>query len=362
MADATGRELDPDLARIARNVAERSRGNAFFVGELWRRLLELGVVRREGDRWIVDGTIEDVGVPDSVREVVADRLGRLAYPARRLAELVAISGHRVELQVLSHAADLPAAELATSLDALVTADLLEVIERPQLTYQFTHALVRDTVEAKVPPAARAHLHLRLAEALEAVYESDRRGVLAELANHFAAAASLGEVAKATYYARQAADQARRSLAYEECLAHLETVLALSDDRSITRVETLLDVGWTETRRSQFEDARTRLRRGVPHRGRARRATARGRGRHRVRGRRPHPGRARRARRRDRARGDRASGPDSTNRPGPACWPRCPGRSPTPAGSTRPTRRCGRRSPWPRTRRTPTRWAPRSRRR
>ena len=116
--------------------------------------------------------------------------------------------------------------------------------------------MRDTVEAKVPPAARAHLHLRLAEALEAVYESDRRGVLAELANHFAAAASLGEVAKATYYARQAADQARRSLAYEECLAHLATVLALSDDRSITRVETLLDVGWTETRRSQFEDART----------------------------------------------------------------------------------------------------------
>jgi DNA-binding CsgD family transcriptional regulator/tetratricopeptide (TPR) repeat protein len=253
VAEATGGDLAPALRRLATSVAERSRGNAFFVGELWRRALETGVVRRDGERWVVDGTLDDVGVPESVREVVADRLGRLAFPVRRLAELVAVSGHRVDLQVLSHAADLQAAELAKSLDELVSAELLEVVQQPRLTYQFTHALVRDTVESKVPPAARAHLHLQLADALETVFEADRRSVLAQLANHYAAASSLGAAAKAVYYARQAAEQARRSLAYEESLAHLATVLALCGERSVTRVEVLLDRGWTESRRSRFED-------------------------------------------------------------------------------------------------------------
>ena len=289
VAYATGGALDPAMQRIAQSVAERSRGNAFFVGELWRRALETGVVRADGEHWVVEGTLDDVGVPESVREVVADRLGRLAFPVRRLAELVAVSGQSVDLQVLSHAADLQPAELAASLDELVTAGLLEVIERPQLTYQFTHALVRDTVESKVPPAARAHLHLKVAEALESIYETDRRSVLAELANHYSAASSLGVSAKAIYYARQAADQARRSLAYEESLAHLATVLALAGERSVTRVQTLIDIGWTESRRSQFADSHERLRGRVPAGRRDRGGAARGRGRHRLRGHGPHPG-------------------------------------------------------------------------
>ena len=254
VSGATEQALDGELERLASDVAARSGGNAFFVGELWRRVVESGVVTYGPSGWVVSGTLAQAGVPDSVREVVADRLGRLDFGVRRLAELVAVAGPRVELAVLRSAADLPSTELTSSLDRLVTADMLEVVEGPRLIYQFTHALVRDTVEAGIPPAARAGLHLRVAEALEAVYESDRSAVLSELAAHYTAAAPLGVTGKAVYYGRQAAEQAMRSIAYDEAIAHLETVLELVGAGSKARAEVLLAAGWTEGKRGRFERA------------------------------------------------------------------------------------------------------------
>ena len=255
IANAAGQDVTGELDTVVASVAERSRGNAFFAGELWRHLVAAGVVRRVDGRWTIDRSITDAGVPDSVRDVVASRLGRLAFPVRRLAELVAVAGTRIDLQVLRAATDVPANERAASLDELVTADLLEVVERPRLLYRFTHALVRDTVESGIPPASRAGMHLRIAEALEAVHEADRRPLLAELAGHYAAAASLGTTGKAIYYGRQAADQALKSVALEEALTHLTSVLSLADGDSEVRAETLMDLANLEARFGRFDAMR-----------------------------------------------------------------------------------------------------------
>ncbi|MGB6059241.1 MAG: AAA family ATPase [Microthrixaceae bacterium] len=54
VALATGELPGPALCRIAASIAEHSRGNAFFVGELWRRALENGVVHIVDGSWQVD--------------------------------------------------------------------------------------------------------------------------------------------------------------------------------------------------------------------------------------------------------------------------------------------------------------------
>ena len=135
-----------------------------------------------------------------------------------------------------------------------------------LAYQFTHALVRDTVEAGIPAAAaRAQLHLRVAEALEAVHEGDPRPVLAELARHYAEAAGLGVAAKAVYYCRRAAEQAIASLAYEEALDHLHRALELTPTGSVARAEVLVGMSDSELSLDRFEEAAGTRRGGVPPR-------------------------------------------------------------------------------------------------
>jgi class 3 adenylate cyclase/DNA-binding CsgD family transcriptional regulator/tetratricopeptide (TPR) repeat protein len=237
--EATGQALDRSLRELATTLAQRSRGNPFFLGELWRHLVSTGLLERGVNGWVVQGSLDSAGVPDSVREVVAGRLSRLEISVRRLAELLAVAGHRLELRVLRAAADLPEAEVTAGVDTLVASGMFEVVDRPQLSYEFSHALVRDAVASEVPPAARATLHLRVADALEAAYEADPRGVLADLARHYAEAASLGTASKALYYARRAAEQASASLAYSDAEAHLLAVADLTVPGTRAHVDLLV---------------------------------------------------------------------------------------------------------------------------
>ena len=249
---AAGHALDPDLARLADEVSTRTLGNAFFVGELWHHLVATGVVEREDGRWVARGSLADSGVPDSILDVVNERLARLSFPVRRLAELIALAGQRVELRVLKIAADMSETEISRALDELVDNGLLEAVQRPLLAYQFTHALVRDTVEAAVAVAARARLHLRVGDALEAVHESDPRPVVGELARHYAAAAGLGSDAKAVYYGRRAGEQADTAYALDESVDYFTTAIAIAAPTSAVRAEILIALGDIYVRMGQFD--------------------------------------------------------------------------------------------------------------
>jgi len=251
---AAGHELDEGLAQLATEISTRTLGNAFYVGELWHHVVATGVVVQRGNRWLACGSLADSGVPDSIIEVVTERLARLEFATRKLVELVAVAGPRVDLRVLRAAADMTDADIALALDDLVDAGLLAVVRRPLLAYEFPHALVRDTVEGGVPEAARARLHLRIGEALEAVHEGDPRSVIGELAAHYAAAAGLGAEAKAVYYLRRAGEQALASIAYDEALEHFTTALDLSPPGSDARIECLIAIGEIDNKVGSFDAA------------------------------------------------------------------------------------------------------------
>ena len=209
----------------AQTIAARTGGNPFFV-------------------WELCGTDPDLGeaVPDSVREVVASRLRRLSSGARDLSQILATVANRVEFAVLRDAMALDTAVVAAALGELVQAGIVQELDGPVPTYQFTHALLRDAVSESLPALGRSSLHLAVARAMEEVYRADRRGVLADLARHFSAAAAVGGRDKAVYYGRRAANQARRTAAYDEAVALLRAVLAVAAAGSVDRASLLVDLG------------------------------------------------------------------------------------------------------------------------
>jgi DNA-binding CsgD family transcriptional regulator len=248
VAAALDQELDADLRQLAAAAADRSGGNAFFLGELWRHLVHHGIVARDGERWIVHRDIASVGAPDTVKDVVAGRMARLSRRARRPLELAAVAGQRVEFRVLLLAADMSADDVSAGLDELVDTGFVVRVGGLLLTYQFTHALVRDTVEEVMSPSVQARLHLRIAEALEEVYEADQRSVFAELARHFSAAAAVGGIERGVHYGCLAAAQAKSSGGYAEAISHFEAVLQLLPDDTIEATEVLVDLGQVHVRR------------------------------------------------------------------------------------------------------------------
>ena len=195
----------PISREVARVLAERTDGNPFYVGALWDHLVARGAVVAHDGRFSVRSVAAAGDVPDSVREVITARLGRLSPVARRVVDLAAIAGMEVESAVLELAAGtdgLTAARSSRARRSSVGAGLLAAVGGARPAYRFSHAIVRDTVAMAVASSGRARLHLAVGRGLEAVHEPDPRPVLAELARHFKAAVPVGPIDRAVQYGRR----------------------------------------------------------------------------------------------------------------------------------------------------------------
>jgi DNA-binding CsgD family transcriptional regulator len=214
---------------LARGISDLTSGNPFLVCELWRELADAGAL-----------TVADLPTPQSVREVVSQRLLRLGPTTVELLELAAVAGREFELDLLRRAAALDAAASGEAIEEAVRSGLIEELPGARLAYRFTHELVRRALHDRVSALRRAELHLRVAEALEAA--PGRRSRVADLAHHFASAAPLGGHERAVEYSLLAADAASAALAHEEAAARLRAALELGIDDERRRAEVQLALG------------------------------------------------------------------------------------------------------------------------
>jgi DNA-binding CsgD family transcriptional regulator/tetratricopeptide (TPR) repeat protein len=247
---ARGERGPPELSRA---ISELTGGNAFLVCELWRELLETGLVRTDGGRLELTGPLAGLGTPQSVREVVSQRLGRLEPRTGDVLELMATAGPEFELDVLRRAARLGESELIAVLDDALRSGIIEELPAHRLAYRFTHELVRRALYDRLSSLRRAELHLRVGEALEATGRRTGR-TLADLAHHFAAAAPLGGIGRGVEYNRLAARAASAGLAFEEAAARLRTALELGIDDPAERAEAYLELGAASHRAGRALDA------------------------------------------------------------------------------------------------------------
>ncbi len=249
---AAGGDVGAGLPEVAQAFRDLTDGNAFLVCELWRALVETSVVE------VTDGAIRltrplgDLGTPESVREVVSQRVARLEPGTTDLLELAATAGTAFELDVLRRAAGLAEPALLAALDEAVRSGMIEEVPSRRLAYRFTHELVRRALYDRLSGLRRAELHLRVGEALESAGEPER--VLADLAHHFAAASPFGGDHRGVDYNVRAARAAMAALAYDEAAARLGTALELRIDNPAERAGAYLDLGTACHRAGRALDA------------------------------------------------------------------------------------------------------------
>ena len=165
-----------------------------------------------------------VPLPESVRDTLRRRLDPLQPEDRELLSLASVVGREFDVVLLHRALDATPETVLARLTAATAIGLVE--ETPTVgRFRFAHALVHETIYGDLLPAARARLHQRVAEALEALHADRADPPLAELAAHYARAAPLGTAAKAVECSIRAAQQAAAILAYADAMAHYERALA-----------------------------------------------------------------------------------------------------------------------------------------
>lgn len=130
VADVLGHPPPQDqLEQIYRRTA----GNALFATELARMPV--------GD-----------ALPESLRDLLVDRVERLGPPAAQVVRMLAVGGEHVPHPLLATVADLPEAQL---LEAVRAAAEAGVVQPDQQGYAFRHRLLREAVVEDLLPAERA---------------------------------------------------------------------------------------------------------------------------------------------------------------------------------------------------------------
>ncbi len=215
-------EVEPGLVET---VARETSGNPFFIREVLLHLLEEGALARDGKQWraALPGGVQ--AVPETVRQVIERRLGRVSAAARQLLRVAAAFTAGVPFEVARRVAGLEEAGALDALDEVLAAQLLKpTADRDR--FDFTHALVRHTLYDAQSPPRQVRLHRQIAEAMEAVYGERASEHAAEIARQYHQSAALPGAERGVAYCLAAAERAERATALEEVADALAMALAL----------------------------------------------------------------------------------------------------------------------------------------
>ena len=196
-------------------------GNPLFIREVLNNLVETGRLVQQDGAWVgAVASIEDLGIPEGIKEVIGRRLLRLSDGCIRMLRRASAMTGGFTWDELCAICDEPKDQLLDALDEALGPQLIEA--RGEMAYAFTHALIRATLYDDLSGPRRVLLHRRIAEALEALYADDLDAHVGELAAHYLA--SGGDARKAIEYSVRAGDRAKKLFAWEEAAAHYRRAL------------------------------------------------------------------------------------------------------------------------------------------
>ena len=236
LARLSGGRTDGREDELARVLWSETEGNPFFLVEILANLVESGrLVQRDGV-WTSDLEIDQLAIPEGIREVVGRRLSRLSETTNAVLSLASVVGATFDVGPLVTLSDLSEDVVIDALEHATTAALVKEVGGG--TYEFTHALVRSTLYEEQSAARRSRRHRQLAEVLEKTTADP-----ATLAYHFARAGQADE--RAIRFAVAAGQAALAQLAFDQAAAFFAQALEAGEDLGVddrTRCGLLIHLG------------------------------------------------------------------------------------------------------------------------
>ncbi|WP_437963469.1 AAA family ATPase [Sorangium sp. So ce260] len=175
---------------FAELVLQKTAGNPFFITQYLRALADEGIARFDpaAGAWTWDIERARRATGESVIELMAAKIRRLAPDTQRMLKLAACVGHAFDIQTLALAGERPPAEVAAALwDAMQDGLLVplgadyrfvhsggatidgELLDAPSLrvSYRFLHDRIQQAAYSLLDGAERQRLHRRIGRLLSA---------------------------------------------------------------------------------------------------------------------------------------------------------------------------------------------------
>jgi len=217
IGEVAERLCDVSLSESAiKIIYQQTDGNPLFAIELIKVLIDEGAGSAIASM--------PAKIPAGVHETIGRRLNRLSDRCNELLCVAAVHGRQFTAHEIAAATDEEVQGVLSGLEPAVQAGIVQSNVDASGTYQFTHALIRETIYEDLDTVDRLRLHGHAGDALARVHSAHLEPVLTRIAHHYHLAAVLGNTDKAVVYALRAADSAVRMCAYEDALQHYNNVI------------------------------------------------------------------------------------------------------------------------------------------
>lgn len=217
-----GRPNPPE--NLVEIIFAESGGNALFAQSIYQNLAEEKCLFDANGDWRTDFSRDDLVVPNDVRLIIEQRVERLAVNTRKLLVMAAILGLRFDPDVLQEALECDDDELLTGVEEAEAANLLFAISKHgEARYEFSHALVRQSILDLTTPLRQERLHLKAAKALESLFGDDP-SYAAALARHLISGGKRADSQKITKFLVVAGNYASDALSFGQAIFHYDAAL------------------------------------------------------------------------------------------------------------------------------------------
>ncbi len=210
-------EVSADVAAV---FGSRAEGNPFVLEEMLREALDRGEIFETETGW--QRTVDSLVMPETVREAVLLRLGRLDPDEVEVLRAGAVLGRTFDYRLLVDVAAADEEVVLAALESAVAQQLLQEAAETGDRYSWRHALTQEAIVTDTVVPKRQRIHSRAADAL-----MRSGGDAMALAGHLLGA---GRGEEAVDACLRAADEAERSVAFTEAAELLERVLPFVADR------------------------------------------------------------------------------------------------------------------------------------
>lgn len=228
LVKAADRRNDDASSALARAIFEETDGNAFFVQELVRHIVEIGEDEANHGRWFEEPAPGIAAFPDSVRDVIAARVARLDGAAGAILATASVIGQEFDLALLAVVVGASEPGVLESLERAETAGLVREYSVARGRFRFAHSLIQRTIYEGIRPTRRGFLHRDVYAALcERSLGGAQEGqfLAGEIARHFTACARPSERLECVDYAEAAAHEALSALNPSEAIRWYETAIS-----------------------------------------------------------------------------------------------------------------------------------------
>jgi class 3 adenylate cyclase/tetratricopeptide (TPR) repeat protein len=171
-------------AEVLAQIVAKTDGVPLFVEELTKAVLESGLLRENGERFVLNGPLPPLAIPATLHDSLLARLDRLGS-AKELAQIGSAIGREFSYEIAAALSPLSESACDEGLRQLVASQLVH--QRgvpPRATYVFKHALVQEAAYGTILLSRRQQLHAECAHVLQERFPEYPREKPEVLAHHY----------------------------------------------------------------------------------------------------------------------------------------------------------------------------------